>query len=42
MVLSSTIENPVQTISLENLSNGIYYFTISASKNNYQGKIIKN
>jgi len=42
LVLSKAIENPVQTISLESLNSGIYYFTVSTSNNNFQGKIIKN
>lgn len=42
LVLSKVIDNPVQTISLENLNSGVYYFTISNSENNFQGKIIKN
>lgn len=40
LVFSSTMENPVQTFSLENLHAGVYYFTISNT--NFQGKIIKN
>jgi len=42
LVLSKVIENTVQVISLESLNSGIYYFTISTSNTNYQGKIIKN
>lgn len=42
MVLSKKIENPVQTVSLESMSSGVYYFTIPASDKIYQGKIIKN
>ena len=42
LVLSKVIENPVQTISLESLNSGVYYFTVSNSNTNFQGKIIKN
>jgi serine protease AprX len=42
LVLSKVIENPVQTVSLESLNSGVYYFTIATSNSNYQGKIIKN
>ncbi len=42
LVLTETIENDMQTISLEQLPSGIYYFTIPTATNNYQGKIIKN
>ncbi len=42
LVLSKVIENPVQTVSLESLNSGVYYFTIVTSTNNFQGKIIKN
>jgi serine protease AprX len=42
LVLSSTLENQVQTVSLENLNSGVYYFTIATSTSNFQGKIIKN
>lgn len=42
LVFTQRIENPVQTVSLENLSSGIYYFTFSSSEKIYQGKIIKN
>ncbi len=42
LVLSKIIENPVQTVSLESLNTGVYYFTISTSDTNFKGKIIKN
>lgn len=42
LVLTNSIENPVQTISLDCLSTGVYYYTISTSEKVYQGKIIKN
>lgn len=40
-VLSKVIDNPIQNLSLESLSSGIYYFTISSSDKVFQGKIIK-
>lgn len=42
VVLSKKIENPIQTISLESMNSGVYYFTIPTSDKMYQGKIIKN
>lgn len=42
LVLTNSIENPVQTISLDRLNTGVYYYTISTSEKVYQGKIIKN
>ena len=42
LVLSKVIENSVQTVSLESLNSGVYYFTIATSNRNFQGKIIKN
>lgn len=42
LVVSKTIDNPVQNVSLEALNSGIYYYTISTSDKTYQGKIIKN
>jgi subtilisin family serine protease len=41
LVLTKKIDNSVEKISLESLSNGIYYFTIPSSDKIYQGKIIK-
>lgn len=42
LVLTNTIENPVQTLSLDGLNSGVYFYTISTSDKVYQGKIIKN
>lgn len=42
LVLTNSIENPVQTISLDGLNSGVYLYTISTSDKVYQGKIIKN
>ncbi|MBN8642487.1 MAG: S8 family serine peptidase [Flavobacteriales bacterium] len=42
LVLTNSIENPVQTISLDGLNSGVYLYTISTSNKVYQGKIIKN
>lgn len=42
LVLTNSIENPVQTISLDGLNSGVYFYTISTSDKVYQGKIIKN
>ncbi|HLP65412.1 S8 family serine peptidase [Flavobacterium sp.] len=42
LVLTNTIENPVQTLSLDGLNSGVYFYTISTSDIVYQGKIIKN
>ncbi|MBL7885697.1 MAG: S8 family serine peptidase [Flavobacterium sp.] len=42
VVLTKKIENPIQTISLESMNSGVYYFTIPTSDKMYQGKIIKN
>lgn len=42
IVLSQKIENPIETVSLENLNSGVYYFTIQTSEATMQGKIIKN
>ncbi len=41
-VLNAAIENNLQTISLRGLISGMYYFSITSGKNNFQGKIIKN
>lgn len=42
LILTSQIENSVQTISLDELNTGVYYYTISTYEKVYQGKIIKN
>lgn len=42
IVLSKTIDNPLETVSLEGLNSGVYYFTIDASDFKVQGKIVKN
>lgn len=42
IVHSQKIDNPIETISLENLNSGVYYFAIQTSDATVQGKIIKN
>lgn len=42
LVLTSSIENSVQNISLDGLNSGVYFYTISTSDKVHQGKIIKN
>lgn len=42
LVLTKNIGTSLQTVSLEELSSGIYYFSIATSTTNYTGKIIKN
>lgn len=42
IILKKKIENPVQNISLESLSNGIYYYNIASAEKTVTGKIIKN
>ncbi len=41
MILTQKIENPTQNISLENLSNGIYYYHIASAEKKQNGKIVK-
>lgn len=41
LVLSETITHPSQTLSLEQLGTGIYYFSIPTATSPLQGKIIK-
>ena len=42
LVFTKKIETVIQTVSLDNLSSGLYFYTISSNTNNLQGKIIKN
>jgi serine protease AprX len=42
LVFSHKIQNVVQTLSLETLSAGVYFFTFSTPEKIHQGKIIKN
>lgn len=42
IVRSQKIENSIETVSLESLNSGVYYFTIQTSESTIQGKIIKN
>lgn len=41
LVLTKPFENPTETIALDGLVSGIYYFSIPTSTTNFQGKIIK-
>ncbi len=42
LVLTKKIETFTQSISLTNLSNGIYFYSIASGQNTIKGKIIKN
>lgn len=41
IVLKKSIQNKIQNISLENLSSGIYYFSLASADKTINGKIIK-
>lgn len=42
LVLTKNIGSALETVSLDGLGSGIYYFTIPTTTTNYKGKIIKN
>ncbi|MGH2664264.1 S8 family serine peptidase [Flavobacterium sp.] len=42
IIFSQNINNTIQNISLQNLSSGIYYYTIASAGGKRNGKIIKN
>jgi hypothetical protein len=41
LVLTKTFENLTESLSLDGLLSGIYYFSIPTSTGTHQGKIIK-
>lgn len=41
-IFTQNIDSPLQNISLQSLSNGIYYYTITSARKTLNGKIIKN